>query len=245
MLNSSVCNGDYFLSLSFGAQALYLQSCFACDSYGCFTNPQTLLRATGNAQESFDELVSAGLLIPIDGEKAHYFVVRDWWEHNKLDRRKFNAPPMVEVENLCTLRGSNRFHKLDEVPEGYEETAKIIDNSGRETEGLPGLRMYAKSRADPKQSPGSPSGDQMGTVTNVTNSNGNVTNSNEPNSNVTSNEPNKTIKGNSVRAETCECPECGKDASAYSDGTQKTVDCPACGLLSVNLETGEVSDTWG
>lgn len=46
---------------------------------------------------------------------------------------------------------------------------------------------------------------------------------------------------NSARAVTCRCPECGKPSSTYPDGERKIIDCPACGVLAIDRETGEVS----
>lgn len=221
LLTSEVCRSDKFLDLSFEAQALYLQACFECDSYGLFSNPKTLLRTTGNSNEALGELTESGFLIPIEHEQSLYFVVRNWWQMNKLDRTKFNNPPLVEVMNLCTISGSNEFHLISEALEmGFIEAEK------GKSEGLPNIKMYGTPEIVPDQSPSSPEGE--------TNSNSNVTNSN-------SNEHDETLtksKGNKL-ATVGPCPQCGKDAVFSDCFGSPSFECPDCGLFTVNAETGE------
>lgn len=221
LLTSEVCRSDKFLDLSFEAQALYLQACFECDSYGLFSNPKTLLRTTGNINSALDELIESGFLIPIEHEQSLCFVVRNWWQMNKLDRTKFNNPPLVEVMNLCTISGSNEFHLISEALEmGFIEAEK------GKSEGLPNIKMYGTPEIVPDQSPSSPQGD--------TNSNSNVTNSN-------SNEHDETLtksKGNTL-ATVGPCPQCGKDAVFSDCFGSPSFECPDCGLFTVNAETGE------
>lgn len=221
LLTSEVCRSDKFLDLSFEAQALYLQACFECDSYGLFSNPKTLLRTTGNINSALDELIESGFLIPIEHEQSLCFVVRNWWQMNKLDRTKFNNPPLVEVMNLCTISGSNEFHLISEALEmGFIEAEK------GKSEGLPNIKMYGTPEIVPDQSPSSPEGE--------TNSNSNVTNSN-------SNEHDETLtksKGNTL-ATVGPCPQCGKDAVFSDCFGSPSFECPDCGLFTVNAETGE------
>lgn len=225
LLTSEVCRSDKFLDLPFEAQALYLQACFECDSYGLFSNPKTLLRTTGNSNSALDELIESGFLIPIEHEQSLYFVVRNWWQMNKLDRTKFNNPPLVEVMNLCTISGSNEFHLISEALEmGFIEAEK------GKSEGLPNIKMYGTPELVPDQSPSSPEGE----TNSNSNSNSSVTNSN-------SNEHDETLtksKGNTL-ATVEPCPQCGKDAVFSDCFGSPSFECPDCGLFTVNAETGE------
>lgn len=151
LLTAEICRSDKFLDLSFEAQALYLQACFECDSYGLFSNPKTLLRTTGNSNEALGELIKSGFLISVEHDQTLYFVVRNWWQMNKLDRTKFNNPPLVEVMNLCTINGSNELHLILEASEmGFIEVEK------GKSEGLPNIKMYGSPELVPIQSQNSP-----------------------------------------------------------------------------------------
>lgn len=215
LLTSDICRSDKFLDLSFQAQALYLQACFECDSYGLFSNPKTLLRTTGNSNEALDELTERGFLISIEHEQSLYFVVRNWWQMNKLDRTKFNNPPLVEVINLCTIVGSNEFHLISEALEmGFIEFEK------GKSEGLPNIKMYGTPELVPDQSLSSPQGD-----TNT-------------NSNSNDNEYNETEIND--RRETASCPQCEEKAVFTHFGVVDYFLCSNCGLFSINKETGEI-----
>lgn len=219
LLTSEVCRSDKFLDLSFEAQALYLQACFECDSYGLFSNPKTLLRTTGNSNSALDELIESGFLISIEHDQSLYFVVRNWWQMNKLDRTKFNNPPLVEVVNLCTISGSNEFHLISEALEmGFIEAEK------GKSEGLPNIKMYGTPELVPDQSPSSPEGE--------TNSN---SNSNEHNEH---NEPqqNDNLKNSKVNAHQNikQCPQCGNAAVFFDYYGSLLIDCPSCGMFAAN-----------
>lgn len=229
LLTSEVCRSDKFLDLSFEAQALYLQACFECDSYGLFSNPKTLLRTTGNINSALDELIESGFLIPIEHEQSLCFVVRNWWQMNKLDRTKFNNPPLVEVMNLCTISGSNEFHLISEALEmGFIEAEK------GKSEGLPNIKMYGTPELVPDQSPSSPEGE---TNSNVTNSNSNEHNELQRNCNTTN-----FTKHNSKYKEKENSPQLVPDqylsTLRNSETGSQTVKCPKCGNLTT-VETTE------
>ena len=216
LLTSDICRSDKFLELSFDAQSLYLQACFECDSYGLFINPKTLLRTTGNSNKSLDELTENGFLISAEHEQSLYFVVRNWWQMNKLDRTKFNNPPLVEVMNLCTIRGSNEFYLISKALE-----MGLIEAEKGKSEGLPNIKMYGSPELVPDQSRSSPEGE---TNSNVTNSNSNEHNETEIND----------------RRETISCPQCdGEAVFAHFDAVDYFL-CPNCGLFRINSETGEI-----
>ena len=216
LLTSGICRSDKFLDLSFEAQALYLQACFECDSYGLFSNPKTLLRTTGNSNEALGELIKNGFLISVEHNQTLYFVVRNWWQINKLDRTKFNNPPLVEVMNLCTINGSNELHLILEASE-----MGLIEVEKGESEGLPNIKMYGSPELVPDQSRSSPEGE---TNSNVTNSNSNEHNETEIND----------------RRETTSCPQCdGEAVFAHFDAVDYFL-CPNCGLFRINSETGEI-----
>lgn len=243
LLTAEICRSDSFLELSFSAQALYLQCCFECDTYGCFSNPKTLLRASGNTEESLSELTSKGFLIELEHNQQLYFVVRSWWCMNKLDRGKFSNPPLVQSENLCTFAGSNEFHTQKEAYErGFIETKKA------ENEGLPKIKMFRSPDLVPTKSPNSPEGDTNSNSNN--NSNGNEHNEQQHNDNITnffnSNSKNKENKNSpelvpvqSPSSPVCKCPQCGNDATFYEEGNIRFVDCPQCGVLQLETYTGE------
>lgn len=227
LLTSEVCRSDKFFDLSFEAQALYLQACFECDSYGLFSNHKTLLRTTGNSNEALDELTKSGFLIPIEHEQSLYFVVRSWWQMNKLDRTKFNNPPLVEVTNLCTISGSNEFYLILEASE-----MGLVEVEKGESEGLPNIKMYGSPELVPDQSRSSPEGD--------TNSNSNVTNEPQRNSNITnSNKTPTKSKGNTLSAVKA-CPQCGRDAAFCDDYGVSSFDCPSCGFFAIDPVTGVI-----
>lgn len=225
LLTAEICRSDSFLELSFSAQALYLQCCFECDTYGCFSNPKTLLRASGNTEESLSELTSKGFLIELEHNQQLYFVVRSWWCMNKLDRGKFSNPPLVQSENLCTFVGSNEFHTQKEAYErGFIETKKA------ENEGLPKIKMFASPDLVPTKSPNSPEGD----TNSNSNSNSNEHNEQQHNGKTTQTENKENKKP--IKA----CPQCGQEAAFYRSDYSTCFDCPNCGLFSINEETGEI-----
>lgn len=51
----------------------------------------------------------------------------------------------------------------------------------------------------------------------------------------------RKAKADSARAVMCRCPECGKPSSTYTKGMRKIVNCPNCGVLTIDRETGDVS----
>lgn len=217
LLTSDICRSDKFLDLSFQAQSLYLQACFECDSYGLFSNPKTLLRTTGNSNAALDELTENGFLISIEHEQSLYFVVRNWWQMNKLDRTKFNNPPLVEVMTLCTISGSNEFHLISEALEmGFIEAEK------GKSEGLPNIKMYGTPELVTDQSPSSPQGDT----------------NNNSNANSNGNEYNETEIND--RRETTSCPQCDVKAVFTHGDVVDYFLCPNCGLFSIDRETGEI-----
>lgn len=232
LLTSDICRSDKFLDLSFEAQALYLQACFECDSYGLFGNPKTLLRTTGNSNEALGELIKSGFLISVEHDQGLYFVVRNWWQMNKLDRTKFNNPPLVEVMNLCTIRGSNEFYLISKALE-----MGLIEAEKGKSEGLPNIKMYCTPELVPDQSPSIPDGE---TNSNVTNSNSNEHNELQRNFNITNSSKTLTKSKDSTPAKVEACPQCGKDTSSYDTYEGKLFDCPSCGLLRINIETGEI-----
>lgn len=238
LLTAEICRSDSFLELSFSAQALYLQCCFECDAYGRFSNPKTLLRASGNTKESLSELTSKGFLIELEHNQQLYFVVRSWWCMNKLDRGKFSNPPLVQSENLCTFAGSNEFHTQKEAYErGFVEIKK------EENEGLPQIKMFASPELVPTKSPSSPEGDTNSNSNSNSNEqqhNGNITNFSNSNS---KNKENKNspelVPVQSPSSPVCKCPQCGNDATFYEEGNTRLVDCPQCGVLQFDTYTGE------
>lgn len=213
LLTSDICRSDKFLELSFDAQSLYLQACFECDSYGLFINPKTLLRTTGNSNKSLDELTENGFLISVEHEQSLYFVVRNWWQMNKLDRTKFNNPPLVEVMNLCTIRGSNEFYLISKALE-----MGLIEAEKGKSEGLPNIKMYCTPELVPDQFPSIPDGE----------TNNNVINSNN----------NEALINN--KREICSCPQCSDKAVRAQIGITNYYLCSSCGLFSINIETGEI-----
>ena len=241
LLTAEICRSDKFLDLSFEAQALYLQACFECDSYGLFSNPKTLLRTTGNSNEALGELIKSGFLISVEHDQTLYFVVRNWWQMNKLDRTKFNNPPLVEVMNLCTINGSNELHLILEASEmGFIEVEK------GKSEGLPNIKMYGSPELVPDQSRSSPEGE----TNSNSNSNSNEHNEQQHNGNITnffnSNSKNKGNKNSpelvpiqSPNSPVCKCPQCGNDATFYEEGNIRFVDCPQCGVFQLDTYTGE------
>jgi len=229
LLTAEICRSDSFLELSFSAQALYLQCCFECDAYGRFSNPKTLLRASGNTKESLSELTSKGFLIELEHNQQLYFVVRSWWCMNKLDRGKFSNPPLVQSEKLCTFAGSNEFHTQKEAYErGFVEIKK------GKNEGLPNIKMYGTPELVPDQSPSSPEGE---TNSNVTNSNSNEHNELQRNCNTTN-----FTKHNSKYKEKENSPQLVPDqylsTLRNSETGSQTVKCPKCGNLTT-VETTE------
>lgn len=228
LLTSEVCRSDKFLDLSFEAQTLYLQACFECDSYGLFSNPKTLLRTTGNSNNALDELVESGFLISLEYDRSLYFVVRNWWQLNKLDRTKFNNPPLAEVMNLCTISGSNEFHLISEALE-----MGLIEAEKGKSEGLPNIKMYGTPELVTDQSRSSPEWE--------TNNNNNSNEQNELQRSCNKTNFNKTsTKNNANEPSTIKpCPQCGCDAPFSVYGDDLYFECPYCGLFIFDEDTGE------
>lgn len=234
LLTTEICRSDSFLELSFSAQALYLQCCFECDTYGCFSNPKTLLRASGNTEESLSELTSKGFLIELEYNQQLYFVVRSWWCMNKLDRGKFSSPPLVQSENLCTFAGSNEFHTQKEASErGFIETEK------EENEGLPKIKMFATPDLVPNKSLSSPEGE----TNSNSNTNGNKSNEQQHDDNVTHSHKHNLNKNQENGRKTngiCPCPKCGTEVTFTKIKNMSYMNCPNCGLVEVNDDTEEI-----
>ena len=224
MIASKVCRSDRFLDLSPEAQALYFQANLECDSYGLFNNYRTLLRIIGVSENALSELIDGGFLVRLEHNDEVYFVVRDWWCMNKVDRYKFTNPPEAEQTYLCTFRGSYEFHLISEaIKNGLLEVEREKD------EGLVGIRLFKYPESLPDQSRSSPEWE--------TDSNGNSNEQNKPVTNEHNElEPLKNNNAESVR----DCPQCGRDAAFCDDYGVSSFDCPSCGFFAIDPVTGEI-----
>ena len=118
MVSKLVCCSDDFLTLSAGAQALFLQLQLEADDYGFVTNPRRVMRGSLRQEGELNELLESGFCIVFP---SGHVVMRHWFVANNLDKR---CKPLDEGEYASLkMAGNGSYFLLS------EDFAEIPGNS--------------------------------------------------------------------------------------------------------------------
>ena len=242
MVSAEICQRDDFIDMSFEAQALYLQLNLSADNYGVVSSVKQVLRGGGFNNDSLQELLDAGFVIELEGNKVRVAVVTHWWDMNRLDRKNNYVCSYkgLLIDEICVI-GRTYFLKSC-LPIGYELTgfAGEIDDI-EEAKPVPdGYQTGTRREPDYKGKEGN------GKEGNGKEGNGKEGNGNEGIGTETNTIGNGIDSRANSKADACpqfvrdlsvRCPKCGNQAlqSTNPDGSP-LFDCSQCGLFTVTSD---------
>lgn len=109
MFSRSVVESDAFLSMGFGAQALYLHLCMDADDDGFCSSPIRTAKAVGCKQTDLKQLVDNGFLIDFGGGVV---VIKHWLLMNYVRDERRKETEYLEFLKVLYVK-DNRMYTTD------------------------------------------------------------------------------------------------------------------------------------
>ena len=110
LLCAKVLNADYFIALTVTARLLYVYLAINADDDGLVNSPKAVARYCGGKEETLDELVRAGYLIPfVSGVTC----ITHWCQHNKIRKDRYH-PSIFQERQYITVTENETYTVLEE-----------------------------------------------------------------------------------------------------------------------------------
>lgn len=110
MLCAKVLNADHFIALTVTARLLYVYLAINADDDGLVNSPKAVARYCGGKEETLDELVRAGYLIPfVSGVTC----ITHWCQHNKIRKDRYH-PSIFQERQYITVTENETYTVLEE-----------------------------------------------------------------------------------------------------------------------------------
>lgn len=227
MIGADVMQSDLYLNLSIPAQALYPQLNLEADQYGIVTGIRRVLRSVGMDEESLKELEKGGYLLAVKPQEG-MFALSHWWEMNRWDAHNCNTGHGDTINAELCFVGSSRRYMLQ------EEAQKTAVPSGETEFKYVPVFVQTGTRLEPdwNQSTKEHKGKEVQAKANPTESQEQQQDISKPSQ---KNKKESRYPG----AVMGECPDCHGQAAIADYGTVRVFDCPSCGTVQLDTETGE------
>lgn len=202
LMASSVVASEEFISMSYKAQALYVQILCETETSGEVVNIARVVRATGFGADALDELYACGFLLRV-GQTT---VVRHQWVNNKTTGKAWLCMDSFEPYQSGSLVFEGKEGNSPYCLGDTEETPKGHLNDTEQTTN--GTQSNAKAN-----------GNGTCTASGTDNLNGTEQSQGEGES-----------KGEGEDLHPCWCPKCQNTHATYwNEGKKVMIRCPDCG----------------
>lgn len=126
MINSAYCSSGAFTTMSYGAQALYIQLMLEADDEGFNSNPMKTAFGIKLGEEELEELESKSFIIRFPSECC---VIKHWWCHNYISPTKVRPTEWQEELALLTKKENGAYTKVGKKSE--ESRTKVGQKSDK------------------------------------------------------------------------------------------------------------------
>lgn len=237
MISASVIQTDSFASLSRDAQLLWFHLNPEADHYGILANIGRSMRAAGfgadkdGKQPALESLIEGGFILPLQPVGTLY-AIADWWNMNQFNSRICKTNHGEEIsEQLCFIGKSNRYALQSEAAETMRPTGELTYAI------VPVYAPEGKHRASTEEVQDKYSTSICQSKANQ--SKGNATEEERQQQSISKPSQINKKESHSAGFPTGECPDCRATVLFTDYGTQRVFDCPSCGRITVDTETGE------
>ena len=124
-LSIPLMTGDRFLSLPYGAQALYIQLNLTADDEGLIGSVRGAARSTGLGEDSVEALVREGFLIRFP---SGVYALAHWHVNNAIRRDRCTPSVYLQERGMLELDEAGVYHLSQET--GAEEEGGACRNDG-------------------------------------------------------------------------------------------------------------------
>lgn len=126
MINSAYCSSGAFTTMSYGAQALYIQLMLEADDEGFNSNPMKTAYGIKLGEEELEELESKSFIIRFPSECC---VIKHWWCHNYISPTKVRPTEWQEELALLTKKENGAYTLVGKKSE--ESRTKVGQSSDK------------------------------------------------------------------------------------------------------------------
>ena len=127
MLSEAIMRSEIYLSMTLGAQILYVQLCVEADDEGFVGSAQRTVRLLGVKKASLKELIDNKFLLVF--EKSGVSVIAHWCIHNKIKKNRIRDTIYQEERSKIFLNKQNIYEIGSQAPQ--QPRQKHIQNLGK------------------------------------------------------------------------------------------------------------------
>lgn len=106
MISKEIIDTDRFMSLSYEAQALYIQMIINADDEGFVGKAKRIARALGVSENALEELKSEEYLIEFE---TGVVVIRHWFTQNTIQKDRFKETTYTNEKALLTQNDAKEY----------------------------------------------------------------------------------------------------------------------------------------
>lgn len=124
MLSRDVTESDEYISLSFAAQALYVQLSVAADDDGLLNSALKAMNTIGVGEQVLDELEEHGLIIRFPSSKV--IAITHWRVNNYIQKDRYHATVYKAQAAMLKINQNNEYTLIS--PEEVDVDTKCIQS---------------------------------------------------------------------------------------------------------------------